>query len=979
MQNAPAPININELTLNRLGIFRKDEMPINPQRIINYRWDTENPLINKNSQCAIIRNIRENLKDKGYDIPASYIMNGYNLYLTRLIESVIEMKNIASERKFAFIQKLTMVITYISQNSLSDMGENPDFILERIEEVFSYDPEDFTQGIRIDTLPLFSSKFNEKIVDQIARNINDDLELETGYFRKLIYIQDDNKNCAIRDNCKTCKQPILCPNIPVKGDICCSDHKPLLTNKDREEKFYSSSSSSSHEDNHHNEKAPTNTTTTTTTDATATNNELFGFPIEISKHCKYINPSGTVCKQLAIAESDFCKKCVTKDAIEMLIDKTKKYCTAIMIRGPNKGYACGKQILENGSCEKHQPKSIAPTIRTCPHVISSSQNEIRICGNIIHKSSELKCGIHVNCMSDGLIFKDKVSKRGRKKFVDPEDPEGKIGMCGYVIPGTLKVCNSKGIYYGKCLKHFKILTKPEFRRCEARYLSSGNQCKKGAACDSDYCVAHEEYVLTVITKCRAYTAGKQSKRCNAKCKNSETCGRHKNYKGPLAGIDDDNTESACESSVHEKEIPVDNIKNTKNTNMMNISFTAEDSACTITEVMTPKSIMTMKVVDPEILAVIKHTGWTYDQIMKMKSKKLYKSIVDKKTKKFDLEGSIDNAQRSLNDHYREINGKTQIDYGGAKNTFTNIIDATYSDMFASVGSVIAFCGGQIFQNRNKLLSDLKTKLKTLQKIENQHSEELGGLPKSTSGKKETFNFKDCAKYIATFEDAIETITRHQKEDLHFLKEYRKFMDTNPKVPLSMEKQKMKSEMFRAQCKEYFTKYIIRFAKVTLATGRGKLLGFADFFIDLLHNSPVDFEEFRKVYGGELKITSTGTTFKKNLGEMISNILESNKDTATMEFLDIDITFSRDRSVSEMSLSQSIEYNRFLKVAGIEHRSISRSKSSDVSMENNSDAENFVSTKPRGYLSHYALQQIAIEKDEMARDIHQKNKFPQVAW
>ena len=329
-----------------------------------------------------------------------------------------------------------------------------------------------------------------------------------------------------------------------------------------------------------------------------------------------------------------------------------------------------------------------------------------------------------------------------------------------------------------------------------------------------------------------------------------------------------------------------------------------------------KPTRSLALVTDEFELVNSLTGWSEEEIRIMRNKRIFKRILDKK--QFNVEKSVADAKKKLEAYFNNAINDANSKYNGAKAIFSNVVRATHHDLDDSLRSVIELSGVQKFSGRQRTLEDCKEKIKSLRSLESVYNNKVKGLPVPDIKKK--LLPMDIKKYITAFEDVIYTVKKEMKEDAKYIKEFLQFNSFLPKksgntkyiVNPEEEKRKKRAE-FDAKYKAYFTKYIVRFAKVSLHKEnlKGRLYGFANYFIDLLHKNAYEYTKFQRAFGGEFKKEDGKKVFYCDVFTIISQIIEKNMSNDLMDYLDVDISFNLSSSEHQSDFSQSLRENRSL--------------------------------------------------------------------
>jgi len=334
----------------------------------------------------------------------------------------------------------------------------------------------------------------------------------------------------------------------------------------------------------------------------------------------------------------------------------------------------------------------------------------------------------------------------------------------------------------------------------------------------------------------------------------------------------------------------------------------------VVEEIKPKR--TLLLVTDEFEAVNSLTGWSEEEIRIMRNKKIFKRFTDNK-KQLNVEKSVFEAKKKLETYFNNAINDANIKYNGAKAIFSNVVRFTYHDLVDSLRSVMELAGVQKFTSREKSLEDCKEKIKSLRSLESMYNTKVKGLPVPEMKKK--LLPMDIQKYIAAFEDVIYTVKKEMKEDIKYIKEFQEFTYNLPKksrkskyIENPEEVRHKKRIEFDAKYKAYFTKYIVRFAKVSLHKEnlKGRLFGFANYFIDLLHKNAYEYSKFQRAFGGEFKKEDDKKVFYCDVFTIITQIIEDNLGKKEiMDYLDVDISFNLSSSEHQTEFSENLRQCR----------------------------------------------------------------------
>jgi len=902
-----------------------------------------NSLIKNNVDSEIIRDIENDLSIvsccKKYNDDEKQIANKYFNEMTECLEeaecplsptdisvahvafisdnglSVNDNKNISDKDKLNINSQLFQEI--FDACRISATYRNIDF--ELVQNTFN---EMFSEQSYESTLP------KEFIVNTIYTSSESE---NTTNFNKDFFIHKlDKGNCQARH----VNSNELCKNKTEGGKICCSEHQPLTQEQKRiinENKSGTFSSNGSE-----------------TAQSESSNNENYN-----SDKCKYINGKGQ-CKNPAYA-GQFCKKCHKIHFDESSIHQSNDYCTIITKSGINKGRVCGEKSCGKGLhvCTTHRPKE---NMKKCGH---TNTNGIT-CNNNVTNPFNKKCGLHINSTSYVHCESQSENKKSEALLEWEQEQREKanqpVQYC-QAICGNGNVCNHKtgfiidvsiveGIINDKivCWMHHESLRKKKEKekekgkthRCLAK-CGHGGQCQNKNVPESNlYCDRHYDY--DPDDQCGAFDE-KTEDRCSKKCEiGKDFCKGHKNYTADPIKDDVDvyliqgwlklqelyefNNQYTVvcvdpPKKVLKLKIVEDNPSNQKPLRLILegegygldcfVSDSEEESACTEEselEIIQPQVVAPKRSIIPEEFELVnKATGWTEEQIKIMKNKRIFKRSLGPK-KKFNLEQTLFETRKNLEQYFVNAINKANGKYEGCKKQLENLIKATHFDLSASVENVIGLFGVQRFSSRTDLLDNCKDSLRDLRNLESLHKKKIENLPVPVT-KKQLVKM-DTEKYVNAFNDVINTVKKEQKEDIKYIKEFDKFISGSPKKPKYDREEKRKE--FNQKYRDYFEKYIVRFAKVSLhkENSKGRLFGFANYFIDLLNEKPLDYTRFRDAYGGEIRNEDNGKVFYCDVFTIITNIINNHKvKNDIMDYLDVDISTNLSSSEHQTSWSQEL--------------------------------------------------------------------------
>ena len=301
------------------------------------------------------------------------------------------------------------------------------------------------------------------------------------------------------------------------------------------------------------------------------------------------------------------------------------------------------------------------------------------------------------------------------------------------------------------------------------------------------------------------------------------------------------------------------------------------------------------------------TGWTEEQIKLMKNKRIFKRVLGPK-KKFDLKKTLIDARKELELYFTRAINDTNAKYNGSKAILSNVIRATFYDLADSVENVIGLFGVQKYSGRERFVPDCKEIIRILRNLEENHENKFKDLPIPIT-KKQLVKI-DTKKYIAAFQDVIDSVKKELKEDVKYIKEFQKFMD-EPTKKLKNENEIIeKRKKFNERYIAYFERYIVKFAKTALHTEnlKGRMFGFANYFIDLLNKKHIDYTRFRNAYGGELINEEGGKAFYCDIFSIITKIINENVNTkkGIMDYLEVDISTNLSTSEHQTRLSEELK-------------------------------------------------------------------------
>lgn len=766
------------------------------------------------------------------------------------------------------------------------------------------------------------------------------------YIKKLPYDVDEedyeeDNNCEAKGHCNQCKQDVPCENKRIKNEItgelmpCCEKHKPLSSNE-REKRVISSLDVENEFDGKCQYVAITK----------RCNKKTSG------KYCESCAKIKAI-KDKAYNNGDFCTRLMLKGprknqmcgepSYEKGYGKCKehanegkepRYCLEIIQTGDRFGQVCGAKI-------KH------PTNKKCDNHINSSMEFVNL-NNRIAIALAAEANKDKDLDSQDLEIKKAIEDRENKiiycsgKCANGTSCNNKAradcnGMCAThdrmrnklpprrctALNKDNEICNrlikddddycDKHPNYNPSIRSWKCMaivksTKLPCNNNICVYVNSDGTLDRAKTVNS-FCGIHknskEEDAIDLQTRERLLKEHKDKME------------KRKNKHSEVFNLDEsslDVSEMSIDESVPLKgtvkppkgytKLFLDNpdgtktlvnpIKNNYSENLLptDMSFTTESSECTSeeekVEEVKPKRVVNMK--DEEFEAVNALTGWTKDEITVMRNKKLYKREVDD-NKKFHAEKTVFHARKKLENRIRTINSEATKIYNSGKTVFENVVRATYSDMNNSVKQVMELSGGQIFMARSNLIPECREQIKKLRGVEEGRKAKLAGLPK-IQHIEDKYKAINCEKYIKAFEDVIETVQKELKQDTKFLRElmcFRNGITTGRTRRETREDREGRREELKQLSKEYFIKFLVRFAKAALHDKIGNSFGFAEKFIERLKQLQLDYTKFAELFGGEVCYENGYKVYYGNMKEIITELLEENKDTATMNYMDVDIS------------------------------------------------------------------------------------------
>lgn len=901
-----------------------------------YNQPTNNKSIN-NEQDEIIReyetDMKQTFEQAGYKLPLvdiciahiSYISNNGLLDADNTTDK--DKINIKNDHLDQIYNLCNIISTYrnidqdftanILDNKYSSNSDEPTFTEQFIANAMSNEPE-----IKINPINI-----NKNFVM---------IKIEKGQCEAR-YISDENQRCQ---------------NKTENGKICCSEHRPLTQEEKRMITENKSRSFSSNE-------------------SETVQSELSNNGNNNSDKCKYIKGgSHGQCKNTAYV-GGFCKKCHKTHSDESSILQSNNYCTVLLTSGINKDRVCGVKSCGKGihMCSTHYSKINHQEKKKCPHINKNGT----ICNKNISNPLNTRCGFHINCVSSEPKPEPEKEKEKDEDQLEFERNKNAPPVICNTPCKSGKLCSSKasypisitdektGISTKKlvCGMHANSIEraedKPKTHRCEAICSSTGEQCRRCNVpiCDS-YCITHEAY--EPVERCGAFDI-KTFDRCTKNCAECEPfCKGHVNYdadpikydfevawirgqfklyelydfnsKYTVVCVDPPKLKLKILSNDEFDRIQKQKILATKSVNeptkltgeaygLDYFVSDSEDSDGTeteeeIKEIVQPEVKIPKPVINPDEYELVnKATGWTEEQIKLMKNKKIFKRVLGSK-KKFDLEKTLYETTKKLEQYFTKVINDTNAKYKGCKDILSNLIRYTFYDLSSSVSNVIGLFSVQQFSGREKLLPDCKERIKVLRSLESIHNNKIKGLP-IPNIKKQLVSM-DIEKYIAAFEDAIHTVKKEIKEDVKYIKEFQNFRDNIPKKQknkctevIAQEKETTRKE-FNEKYINYFEKYIVRFAKVALhkENCRGRMYGFTNYFIDLLHEKTLDYTRFKNAYGGELVNEGEKKAFYCDIFTIVSEIINKNADKKDiMDYLDVDISINLSSSEHQTEFSEDL--------------------------------------------------------------------------
>ena len=861
-------------------------------------------------------------------IPADVIKSAYISNMMRQTLGVLESEEISTVRGAAFAQKMLVNLLPFVDSMLTDKNVDDITVREKVSRCFEEDKLFIPADAKI---------------DKLGYKING-VKTDTPNFVMQKFEKGDCQARYINDNSKPCKHKTE------NGKICCSKHQPL-----------------SQEDKriiHENKSGTFSSNESEIAQSESSNNEIH---INNTNKCKYIKDRSQ-CKNAAYV-GGFCKECYIAQSDESQIHKSNDYCIIITTRGINKDRVCGKKSYEEGVhiCEDHYWKITEEDKPRCDYV-----NKGKKCGAKVNNPNSKRCKRHLNHVTqiyyepepkgeNVLEYEEELEEKAKEKIEYCELRCGNGNPCRREADGYVDVINGKTkVEKLACPMHARINDKKNMEskkhRCLAKCKTTGKQCQnKNVPEEFLYCDRHEAYDPT--DQCGAFDL-KTNDRCLKECENGEDfCKGHKHYKEhKIDPIEDEADVYIIRGQLMMQEFynftsqytvvcvdppkkllklnilsdeEVNKLKQSKLTYIPSkiegeghgldfyLSDSEEESACTEeeekSEIVKPEVTIPKRCIIPEEFELVNNaTGWTEEQIKTMKNKLIYKRVLGAKNK-FDLEKSLFETRKNLEQYFTTAINKTNSKYEGCKRQLENLIRATHFDLEASVENVIGLFGVQRIFSRDSLLENCKDSLRDLRNLKKDHEKRLKGLPIPIIKKK--LVEMDTQKYMNAFNDAINTVKKESKEDSKYLKEFQLFM-SGPYKPQkytdAAENARIKKrDEFNTKYKAYFEKYIVRFAKVSLhkENCKGRMFGFANYFIDLLKGKTLDYTKFRNAYGGELRNENGIKSFYCDMFTIITGIIEDHKDdkdNKIMNYLDVDISTNLSNSEHQTEFSQELQ-------------------------------------------------------------------------
>ena len=316
--------------------------------------------------------------------------------------------------------------------------------------------------------------------------------------------------------------------------------------------------------------------------------------------------------------------------------------------------------------------------------------------------------------------------------------------------------------------------------------------------------------------------------------------------------------------------------------------------------------------DNEIKLIAKLGGWTKEQVLEMKRVRIYKKV--KKGKYFDPQGTLAETRKSLKARISKADSTAKADYRSAKFAFEELLKATYYDLLHSMGHMNGLKGVQQYRLREGLLGTCKAEITKLKKLIPTRNSKLNGLPYEGD-----FAAPDVNKYIEAFEDAIQYVKKESKVDAKFAS----YLLAAQEFEINITKKRNSPEYnailkskhnieTSAKMREHYSRYIVRFAKVALKLKFDSCEGFANFYMNKLKEQNIDYSKIPFLFTG---------SYETAMEDVILEILDQNKDTQTMSFIDIDISSfgdhheqtglnSRERKEISIDISSRYSFDEF---------------------------------------------------------------------
>jgi len=904
--------------------------------------------INKINMNKYLNEMKECIERKGYYLsPAEIILADIAYTVNNNGSYVIYDDNISDKEKIkikdeAFNDVFNLCRVYAMHKNF-DLESNENII----REIYSYQ----------DVVPTFEQQI---IAHSLAEKIEQETQLKfniknTNVARNFVIIKYEKGQCQAR----YVDDDIRCYNKTEPGKICCSEHEPL-TQEARKTIIENRSSTISYSGS-------------TSTESSKSHDHSKCSKSHDHSKCSYISHAGNPCKRDALGK--FCKVCHKKHDVEISTHKANNYCTVILTSGINKGRACGEEACAKGFniCPKHCPKE--DENKKCDHInkeggrcTATIKNPLHTkCGKHINSISHVpnyELEPQREKTEAELEWEEMKRKMNEVYYCNAVCvTNGKI--CGKKASYIIQIDGKHGEKIDKyvCGTHektdYKESMKEKTHRCEAR-TNKGHLCTRMNVPEGfKYCNQHTGF--EPIIQCGAFDINTND-RCLKNCEEcSDFCKGHGNYtadpikeqyeiefirgqlqaeanrqfwsqytvvcvdppKPKLKILTDEefdriqkekaSIKKPLKLKIIEDESPKISV-NTENYGLDYFVSNSEESDGTekseeIIQTKSEPQVKSVRGLKPDEVEMISEiTGWTEEQIRIMKNKNIIIRVLDNK-KTLNINKTINQAKHNLERHFTKAVRDTNEKYKSCKKSLSNVIRGTFYDLVNSLDNTIELIGTQRFSGRENLIPECKDAIKILRNLEKDHDNKIKGLPVPIIEKQ--LLSMDITKYMAAFEDVINTVRKEMKEDVKYIQDFQKFMSEPPKRTKSEEQmliQKTKKrEEFNEKYRKYFAKYIVRFAKVALHKENctGRMFGFANYFIDLLKAKSIDYTRFRNAFGGELKTEDGERVFYCDIFTVISNIINENVDSDIMDYLDVDISTNLSSSEHQTEFSHEL--------------------------------------------------------------------------